>query len=72
VHYNNLSESFPHFHRESSLVPCGNVENFGAKKVFHISATFSTTFSTGVVENKSTTCNSKEGFPHFHSHYYYY
>jgi len=48
------------------------MENFGAKKVFHISATFSTTFSTGVVENKSTTCNSKEGFPHFHSHYYYY
>jgi hypothetical protein len=53
-------------------LPCGNVENIEVKEVFHTSAIFSTAFSTGVVENKTFTCNSKVSFPHFHSPYYYY
>jgi hypothetical protein len=64
--------SFPHFHRTSKKGGCGNVENFIEGGVFHRRAKFSTTISTGAVENNSFRYNNKVGFPHFHRPYYYY
>jgi hypothetical protein len=64
--------SFPHFHRTSEKVACGNVENFFERRFFHRRERFSTAFSTGAVENKLFAINSKVTFPHFHRPYYYY
>jgi hypothetical protein len=41
-------------------------------KLFHRRPKFSTTFSTGAVENISFGYNNKVTFPHFHRPYYYY
>jgi hypothetical protein len=53
-----LNGSFPHFHRQIKLAPCGNVENYLPYILFHINARISTVFSTVVVENISSSYNT--------------
>jgi hypothetical protein len=67
-----LTSSFPHFHRPTYFMACGNVENFCAEYFFNRWPEISTAISTGAVENKPFHYNSKVTFPHFHRPYYYY